>query len=78
MNILKFKAFHTFVMADKCKCGKNKYGYGDGVHEVWICYNCGHFDGKAQGDEIFVDLIMQDPSIVLALIKTKTLTPIRD
>ena len=78
MNILKYKAFHTSTMADKCKCGKNKYGYGDGVHEVWICYNCGHFDGKAQGDEIFVDMIMQDPSIVLALIKTKTLTPIRD
>ena len=63
---------------EKCKCGKRKYGYGDGFHEVWICYSCGSFDGKAQGDEQFIDLIMQDPNVVLALIKTKTLTPISD
>mgnify|MGYP001315815070 FL=1 len=63
---------------ENCKCGKRKYGYGDGFHEVWICYSCGSFDGKAQGDEQFIDLIMQDPNVVLALIKTKTLTPISD
>ena len=63
---------------EKCKCGKRKYGYGDGFHEVWICYCCGSFDGKAQGDEQFIDLIMQDPNVVLALIKTKTLIPISD
>jgi hypothetical protein len=63
---------------EKCKCGKRKYGYGDGFHEVWICYSCGSFDGKAQGDEQFIDLIMQDPNVVLALIKTKTLIPISD
>lgn len=63
---------------EKCKCGKRKYGYGDGFHEVWICYSCGSFDGKAQGDELFIDLIMQDPNVVLALIKQKTLIPIRD
>ena len=63
---------------EKCKCGKRKYGYGDGFHEVWICYSCGSFDGKAQGAELFIDLIMQDPNVVLALIKQKTLIPIRD
>ena len=63
---------------EKCKCGKRKYGYGDGFHEVLICYSCGSFDGKAQGDEQFIDLIMQDPNVVLALIKTKTLIPISD
>jgi len=63
---------------EKCKCGKRKYGYGDGFHEVWICYSCGSFDGKAQGDEQFIDLIMQDPNVVLALIKTKTLIPLSD
>ena len=63
---------------EKCKCGKRKYGYGDGFHEVWRCYSCGSFDGKAQGDEQFIDLIMQDPNVVLALIITKTLIPISD
>ena len=65
-------------MAKICKCGKKKYGYGDGVHEVWICYNCGSFDGKAQGDQLFVETIMADPPIVLALIESKQLVPIRD
>ena len=65
-------------MAKRCKCGKKKYGYGDGVHEVWICYNCGAFDGKAQGDQLFVETIMANPPIVLALIESKHLVPIRD
>ena len=65
-------------MAKKCKCGKKKYGYGDGVHEVWICYNCGAFDGKAKGDQLFVETIMANPPIVLALIEAKQLVPIRD
>ena len=65
-------------MTKKCKCGSKKYGYGDGLHEVWICYNCGSFDGKAQEDEIFIDLIMQDPNVVLTLIQSKALVPIRD
>ena len=65
-------------MAGRCKCGKKKYGYGDGGHEVWICYNCGNFDGKAQGDQSFVETIMENPPIVLALIESKQLVPIRD
>ena len=65
-------------MAKRCKCGKKKYGYGDGVHEVWICYNCGAVDGKAQGDQLFVETIMANPPIVLALIEAKQLVPIRD
>ena len=56
-------------MAKRCKCGKKKYGYGDGDHEVWICYNCGSFDGKANGDQAFVETIMANPPIVLALIE---------
>ena len=65
-------------MKRKCKCGKRMYGYGDGRHEVWICYNCGAFDGKAQGDQLFVATIMANPPIVLALIESKQLVPIRD
>ena len=65
-------------MAKRCKCGKKKYGYGDGMHEVWICYNCGNFNGKADGDQLFIEAIMSDPPIVLALIESKQLVPIRD
>ena len=65
-------------MAKRCKCGKKKYGYGDGEHEVWICYNCGSFDGKANGDQVFIETIMANPPIVLALIEAKQLVPIRD
>ena len=65
-------------MAKRCKCGKKKYGYGDGTHEVWICYSCGYFDGKAQGDHAFIETIMANPPIVLALIEAKQLIPIRD
>ena len=65
-------------MAGRCKCGKKKYGYGDGEHEVWICYSCGSFDGKANGDQGFIETIMANPPIVLALIEAKQLIPIRD
>jgi len=65
-------------MVKMCKCNKKKYGYSDGTHEVWVCYNCGSFDGIAKGDEEFIDLIMADPNVVLSLIKAKALIPIRD
>ena len=78
MNILKYKAFHSFGMNRECvKCKKKKYGYSDGIHEVWICYNCGAFDGHAKGDEVFINSIMQEPALVLAMIEQKMLRPIK-
>ena len=78
MNILKYKAFHSFNMNRECnRCKKKKYGYSDGIHEVWICYICGHFDGQAKGDELFITSIMQEPALVLAMIEQKMLKPIK-
>ena len=59
-----------------CKCGKPLYGYGDGVHEVWICYKCGRFVGKAGGDPIFGIMLKTEPTIIMDMIYNKELTPI--
>ena len=59
-----------------CKCGKPLYGYGDGVHEVWICYKCGRFVGKAGGDPIFGIMLKTEPAIIMDMIYNKELKPI--
>ena len=63
-------------MRKKCKCGKPLYGYGDGVHEVWICYKCGRFVGKAGGDPIFGIMLKTEPTIIMDMIYNKELKPI--
>ena len=63
-------------MKRKCKCGKKLYGYGDGVHEVWICYKCGRFVGKAGGDPIFGIMLKTEPTIIMDMIYNKELKPI--
>ena len=59
-----------------CKCGKPLYGYGDGVHEVWICYKCGRFVGKAGGDPVFGIMVKTEPTIIMDMIYNKELKPI--
>ena len=59
-----------------CKCGKPLYGYGDGVHEVWICYKCGRFVGKAGGDPVFGIMLKTEPTIIMDMIYNKELKPI--
>jgi len=54
------------------------YGYSDGQHEVWVCYNCGNFKGTAHGDEMFIDTIKSQPTIILAMIAEKMLVPMQE
>ena len=63
-------------MKKNCKCGKPLYGYGDGVHEVWICYKCGRFVGKAGGDPIFGIMLKTEPTMIMDMIYNKELKPI--
>ena len=49
-------------------CGKNMYGYTDDVHELWICYVCGHYSGHSNADMLFFDLVNSDPEIILELV----------
>ena len=68
---------HKFrIMRKKCKCGKKLYGYGDGIHEVWLCYKCGRFVGRAGGDPIFGTMLKCDPNMVMDLIHEGHLRPI--
>ena len=62
----------------KCKCGMNRYGYGDGVHEIWLCYKCGKFVGRAGGDRFFSFMALEHPNIIMTLIEQKILTPIEN
>ena len=60
-----------------CECGKKQYGYTDGVHNVYICYNCGRFDGVAHGDASFIAMISEDPLVLLGMIKEEYLIPMK-
>ena len=59
-----------------CQCGKKRYGYGDGVHEIWLCYGCGKFIGTAGGDVFFTTMAKEHPEIILTMVQEKILTPI--
>ena len=59
-----------------CQCGKKLYGYGDGVHEVWLCYVCGKFIGTAGGDTMFGLMAKAAPELIMRMIHEKILTPI--
>jgi len=63
-------------LKSKCDCGKKLYGYGDGVHEIWLCYKCGKFVGTAGGDELFGIMAKTAPDIIMTMIYEKILTPI--
>ena len=60
----------------KCDCGTKRYGYGDGMHEVWLCYKCGKFVGTAGGDAFFSMMAKEHPEIILTMVQEKILTPI--
>ena len=60
----------------RCDCGKKRYGYGDGVHEIWLCYKCGKFVGRAGGDQFFSFMAKEHPNVIMTLIEQKILTPI--
>ena len=57
-------------------CGKSMYGYTDNVHEIWICYTCGHYTGRSNADMLFFDLVNSDPEILMELVGKKFLKPI--
>ena len=63
-------------MKEMCKCGKKRYGYTDGIHEIFLCNNCGSFIGSAGGDSLFGMMIKSSPNAVLTLILNKLLIPI--
>tara|TARA_Y100001951_G_C11156623_1_gene192328 strand:+ start:201 stop:422 length:222 start_codon:yes stop_codon:yes gene_type:complete len=53
-----------------------RYGYGDGTHEIWLCYKCGKFVGRAGGDQFFSFMAREHPNVIMTLIEQKILTPI--
>tara|TARA_R110002020_G_scaffold441981_1_gene653115 strand:+ start:18123 stop:18326 length:204 start_codon:yes stop_codon:yes gene_type:complete len=57
-------------------CSHKKYGYSDGVNEVWVCYKCGSFNGVTTNHDEFAQVVSKNPLILLELISTKTLEPI--
>lgn len=67
-----------FQLVDKtnCQCGQKRYGYGDGMHEIWLCYKCGKFVGTAGGDVFFSMMAQEHPEMILTMVQEKILTPI--
>ena len=67
-----------FQLVDKtnCQCGQKRYGYGDGMHEIWLCYKCGKFVVTAGGDVFFSMMAQEHPEMILTMVQEKILTPI--
>ena len=67
-----------FQLVDKtnCQCGQKRYGYGDGMHEIWLCYKCGKFVGTAGGDVFFSMMAQEHPEMILTIVHEKILPPI--
>ena len=67
-----------FQLVDKtnCQCGQKRYGYGDCMHEIWLCYKCGKFVGTAGGDVFFSMMAQEHPEMILTMVQEKILTPI--
>ena len=64
-------------MSEKCKeCKISKYGYTDGTHTIFFCFKCGRYDGISGGDDLFVNKIKKEPTLLLKMIKNKILRPI--
>ena len=55
-----------------------RYGYGDGMHEIWLCYKCGKFIGTAGGDAFFTMMAKEHPEVILTMVEEKILRPIED
>ena len=60
----------------KCECGDIKYGYTRGKAKFYICYKCGAYNGVNFNQRIYMTLL-EDPSILLHLLKTGYLKPMR-
>jgi len=60
----------------RCDCGQKRYGYEDGLHEIWLCYKCGKFIGTGGGDAFFITMAEEHPEIILTMVQEKILTPI--
>ena len=60
---------------EKCQCGKKMYEYTDGVHDINLCFACGKFSGDAAGDSEFTYMILNNPHVILGMIKEKFLVP---
>jgi hypothetical protein len=62
----------------KCSsCDKRMYGYTDDIHDIWICYRCGHYKGQSNADMLFFDLVNSDPLILIELVDKKFLRPMK-
>ena len=64
------------MIEERCDCGQKRYGYGDGFHEIWLCYKCGKFIGTAGGDAFFSMMAKEHPEVILTMVQEKILTPI--
>ncbi len=63
--------------SDTCaKCKIKRYGYTDGYHSLYLCFKCGRYEGKSNGDSDFVEKINEEPMLLLLMIKSKELKPL--
>jgi hypothetical protein len=65
------------VSVEKCECGSKKYGYYADNGIIFICFNCGRFHSGDMPENL-INVFLDDPQILLALIKSGHLKPLGD
>jgi len=65
------------VEVEECECGSKKYGYYANNGIIFICFKCGKFYSDDMPDTI-IRAFTEDPSILLALIKSDHFKRIQD
>jgi len=61
---------------EKCHRNMSHYKDIDRLHELWLCWNCGKFDGNTKINDSFEDLLSFNPMLILDLIQDKHLIPV--
>ena len=65
------------ISVENCECGSRKYGYYSDKGIIFICFNCGRFHSGDMPENL-INVFLDDPQILLALIKSGHLKPLGD
>lgn len=78
--VRKTQVRRTRTEKRQCECGKWQYGYE--IHRsensrIYICFTCGKFESFGIFTERMAEMFSQQPVILMHLIETEFITPIR-
>jgi hypothetical protein len=64
-------------VCDRCNSKMSHYQDVDRLHEVWLCWGCGKFDGNTKINDSFNDVLTFNPMLIIDMIEDKHLKPVK-